>query len=86
MRHRFITEAKQVRDELVKTVQNLIPLSGADWQGWNKARRVKIRTDIESILIMYDQAIAMLDDLDNSESNKQIVDELKNRLNFYDNE
>lgn len=57
MEQLFFDEAQEVRNELCKTIQNMIPLGGPDWQGWNKARRVKIRTDIESLLVMYDQAI-----------------------------
>lgn len=82
MDNQFFVEAQQVRDELSKTIQNMVPLSGPDWQEWNKARRVKIRTDIESLLIMYDQAIYALQQQNKIEETKHIY---RNKLNF-DNE
>lgn len=85
MNQDFLIEAKQVRDELSKTVANMIPLGGPDWQEWNKARRIKIRTDIESLLIMYDQCIARLENNNENDRTKELLQNV-NPLKFDENE
>ena len=79
MDNQFFIEAQQVRDELCKTIQNMVPLEGPDWQEWNKARRVKIRTDIESLLIMFDQAIYQLQQQSKVEETRHLY---RNKLKF----
>ena len=83
MEQLFFDEAQEVRNELSKTIQNMVPLEGPDWQGWNKARRVKIRTDIESLLIMYDQAIFELQKLSIAKGEIENQFRIDNDLTFY---
>ena len=79
MDKQFFIEAQQVRNELCKTIQTMVPLEGPDWQEWNKAKRVKIRTDIESLLIMYDQAIYALEQQNKVQETKYLHN---NKLKF----